>query len=188
MLAALRFRHDAGRRLNAHGQSLLHHHKTLPACHFTKPYPCLQVCKIHRQLPLGGVLVFLTGQREVEHLCRRLRQTFESRQARQHPTGAPPTGSKQPPAGIPPRTAAAAAAAAVAVQQPAAVSQAQRAAEGGGEGEAALQLQEGVDGGQAEIDGVYGEDAAEYAGELEGADFNDEDSEAEVSDRASVLV
>eukprot|EP00891_Asterochloris_glomerata_P009844 jgi/Astpho2/9844/gw1.00149.216.1_t len=90
-----------------------------------------KVCRIHRQLPLGGVLVFLTGQREVEHLCHRLRQTFESRQARRHPTGAPPTGSKQPPAGIPPRTAAAAAAAAVAVQQPAAVSQAQRAAEGG---------------------------------------------------------
>ncbi|KAA6424230.1 MAG: ATP-dependent RNA helicase kurz [Trebouxia sp. A1-2] len=35
-----------------------------------------KVCKIHRQLPLGGILVFLTGQREVELLCKRLRQAF----------------------------------------------------------------------------------------------------------------
>jgi len=30
------------------------------------------VCKIHRQLPPGDVLVFLTGRREVLHLCRKL--------------------------------------------------------------------------------------------------------------------
>lgn len=36
----------------------------------------LQVCKIHRQLPAGGVLVFLSGQREVQELVARLRQTF----------------------------------------------------------------------------------------------------------------
>ena len=35
-----------------------------------------KVAQIHRTLPPGGVLVFLTGQREVEHLCRRLRSTF----------------------------------------------------------------------------------------------------------------
>ena len=29
--------------------------------------------QIHERLPPGGVLVFVTGQREVEHLCRRLR-------------------------------------------------------------------------------------------------------------------
>ena len=165
----------------------LHVYDILPACRFSKPLHRLQVCKIHRQLPLGGILVFLTGQREVEHLCRRLRQTFEPRQAHQHPTGAPASGSKQPPAGTPSRTAAAAAAAAAAVHQSAAVSQVQQAAEGGDEGEAALQLQDGVDGGQAEVDGIYGEDAAETAGELEAADFNDDDSEAEVCDRASVV-
>ena len=47
----------------------------------------LQVCKIHRQLPTGGILVFLTGQREVEHLCKRLRQAFAPklvRPARSH--------------------------------------------------------------------------------------------------------
>ena len=33
-----------------------------------------KVCRVHRELPPGGVLVFLTGQREVEALCRRLRR------------------------------------------------------------------------------------------------------------------
>ena len=42
----------------------------------------LQVCKIHRQLPPGGILVFLTGQREVEHLCKRLRQALQPRAVR----------------------------------------------------------------------------------------------------------
>ena len=164
-------------------KSLLHCQDILPASHSPPPLHCLQVCKIHRQLPLGGILVFLTGQREVEHLCRRLRQTFEPSQARQHPTGAP-AGHRQPSAGTPPSTTAGAAAA---VQQSAAVSQAQQAAEGGDEGDAALQPQDGADGGQAAIDGIYGEDAAETAGELEGADFNDDDSEAEVGHRDAVL-
>ncbi|GBG66664.1 hypothetical protein CBR_g66799 [Chara braunii] len=35
-----------------------------------------KVCQIHRRLPPGGVLVFLTGQREVEWLCRKLRKSF----------------------------------------------------------------------------------------------------------------
>ncbi|KAG8456014.1 hypothetical protein GDO86_001992 [Hymenochirus boettgeri] len=35
-----------------------------------------KVCKIHRMLPPGGVLVFLTGQAEVHSLCRRLRKMF----------------------------------------------------------------------------------------------------------------
>lgn len=41
-----------------------------------------KVCKIHRQLPPGGILVFLTGQREVEHLCKRLRQAFAPKPVR----------------------------------------------------------------------------------------------------------
>ena len=40
----------------------------------------MQVSQIHKQLPPGGILVFVTGQREVEHLCDRLRASF-SRQA-----------------------------------------------------------------------------------------------------------
>ncbi len=35
-----------------------------------------KTCQIHRKLPHGGVLVFLTGQREVELLCSKLRETF----------------------------------------------------------------------------------------------------------------
>ena len=35
-----------------------------------------KVCKIHRSLPAGSILVFVTGQREIHTLCRKLRQTF----------------------------------------------------------------------------------------------------------------
>ncbi|NXU58755.1 DHX37 helicase, partial [Turnix velox] len=52
--------------------------------HFNKKTPlddysgeCFRkVCKIHRMLPPGGILVFLTGQLEVHSLCRRLRKAF----------------------------------------------------------------------------------------------------------------
>ncbi|VFQ78564.1 unnamed protein product [Cuscuta campestris] len=33
-----------------------------------------KVLSIHKRLPAGGILVFVTGQREVEFLCRKLRQ------------------------------------------------------------------------------------------------------------------
>ena len=42
-----------------------------------------KVCKIHRQLPDGGILVFLTGQQEVNALCRKLRQTFPGLRAKE---------------------------------------------------------------------------------------------------------
>lgn len=35
-----------------------------------------KVCKIHQRLPQGGILVFLTGQQEIEVLCRKLRAAF----------------------------------------------------------------------------------------------------------------
>ncbi|XP_037536203.1 probable ATP-dependent RNA helicase DHX37 [Nematolebias whitei] len=38
-----------------------------------------KACKIHRMLPPGGILVFLTGQAEVHSLCRRLRKAFPFR-------------------------------------------------------------------------------------------------------------
>ncbi|KAL2631648.1 hypothetical protein R1flu_016334 [Riccia fluitans] len=38
-----------------------------------------KVCAIHRKLPPGGVLVFVTGQREVEDLCKKLRKAFQPR-------------------------------------------------------------------------------------------------------------
>lgn len=36
----------------------------------------VQVCRIHRELPAGGILLFLTGQREVQVAVRRIRQAF----------------------------------------------------------------------------------------------------------------
>ncbi|XP_008572511.1 PREDICTED: probable ATP-dependent RNA helicase DHX37 isoform X1 [Galeopterus variegatus] len=55
--------------------------------HFNKRTPmedysgeCFRkVCKIHRMLPAGGILVFLTGQAEVHALCRRLKKAFPAR-------------------------------------------------------------------------------------------------------------
>lgn len=35
-----------------------------------------KVCKIHERLPEGGILVFLTGQQEVNVLCNKLRRTY----------------------------------------------------------------------------------------------------------------
>ncbi|XP_008334371.1 putative ATP-dependent RNA helicase DHX37 [Cynoglossus semilaevis] len=40
-----------------------------------------KTCKIHRMLPPGGILVFLTGQAEVHGLCRRLRKAFPFRRS-----------------------------------------------------------------------------------------------------------
>eukprot|EP01122_Echinamoeba_exundans_P008814 TRINITY_DN2999_c0_g1_i2.p1 TRINITY_DN2999_c0_g1~~TRINITY_DN2999_c0_g1_i2.p1 ORF type:complete len:1269 (-),score=258.86 TRINITY_DN2999_c0_g1_i2:1728-5534(-) len=41
-----------------------------------------KVVKIHTTLPAGGVLVFVTGQQEVEYLCNKLRSHFEQRMRR----------------------------------------------------------------------------------------------------------
>lgn len=38
-----------------------------------------KVCKVHTQLPEGGILVFVTGQREVNSLVRKLRKAFPFR-------------------------------------------------------------------------------------------------------------
>lgn len=35
-----------------------------------------QVCKVHRRLPAGGILVFLTGKREILHVVEKLRREF----------------------------------------------------------------------------------------------------------------
>ncbi|XP_070402298.1 probable ATP-dependent RNA helicase DHX37 isoform X2 [Nothobranchius furzeri] len=40
-----------------------------------------KICKIHRMLPPGGILAFLTGQAEVHSLCRRLRRAFPFRRS-----------------------------------------------------------------------------------------------------------
>ncbi|XP_051950841.1 probable ATP-dependent RNA helicase DHX37 [Xyrauchen texanus] len=43
-----------------------------------------KISKIHRMLPPGGILVFLTGQAEVHSVCRRLRKAFPHRPNREH--------------------------------------------------------------------------------------------------------
>lgn len=45
-----------------------------------------KTCQIHRRLPPGGILVFVTGQREVEYLCRKLKNCFRKRRRRGNPT------------------------------------------------------------------------------------------------------
>ncbi len=57
------------------------------------------MCKIHRQLPDGGILVFLTGQQEVNALCRKLRQTFPGMKKTQEP--APPEAKTEKIEGAP---------------------------------------------------------------------------------------
>ncbi|XP_067143914.1 probable ATP-dependent RNA helicase DHX37 [Centruroides vittatus] len=39
-----------------------------------------KVCRIHQELPEGGILVFVTGREEVHRLCRKLQKTFASPQ------------------------------------------------------------------------------------------------------------
>ena len=41
-----------------------------------------KICKIHRKLPQGGLLVFLTGKQEIVRMVRRLRRSFRSREER----------------------------------------------------------------------------------------------------------
>lgn len=40
----------------------------------------LKTCKIHTKLPEGGILVFVTGQVEVNYLVKKLRKTFPFKQ------------------------------------------------------------------------------------------------------------
>ncbi|KFM25550.1 putative ATP-dependent RNA helicase [Auxenochlorella protothecoides] len=51
-----------------------------------------KVAQIHRQLPPGGILVFLTGQAEVKQLCKQLETTFKAQRRNQPalPASAPP--------------------------------------------------------------------------------------------------
>ncbi|EWC45097.1 hypothetical protein DRE_06236 [Drechslerella stenobrocha 248] len=42
-----------------------------------------KVCKIHRKLPKGGILVFLTGKQDIHTLMQRLRRTFPLTDGRQ---------------------------------------------------------------------------------------------------------
>ncbi|KAK8788043.1 hypothetical protein V5799_022184 [Amblyomma americanum] len=52
----------------------IHFNKRTPDDYMQEAYR--KVCKIHQQLPEGGILVFVTGQQEVQSLCRKLRKRF----------------------------------------------------------------------------------------------------------------
>ena len=55
----------------------VHFNKRTPVDYLGEAYR--KVCKIHRQMSTGDILVFMTGQAEVHRLCRKLRKTFPSR-------------------------------------------------------------------------------------------------------------
>ncbi|KAF2710668.1 DEAH-box RNA helicase-like protein [Pleomassaria siparia CBS 279.74] len=46
-----------------------------------------KVCRGHRKLPQGGMLVFLTGQNEIAHLAKKLKETFASSQGHEAKVG-----------------------------------------------------------------------------------------------------
>ncbi|CAF4503188.1 unnamed protein product, partial [Rotaria sp. Silwood2] len=59
-----------------------HFNKHTPKNYINEVYK--KVCKIHRQLPSGGILVFLTGQQEVKTLCHQLRKKFPMQTQREN--------------------------------------------------------------------------------------------------------
>jgi ATP-dependent RNA helicase DHX37/DHR1 len=58
----------------------VHFNKRTPENYIDEAFK--KVCKIHRKLPPGGVLVFMTGQQEIETLCYRLRKKFPLNRAK----------------------------------------------------------------------------------------------------------
>lgn len=52
----------------------IHFNKKTPLDHVGEAYK--KVTKIHERLPQGGILVFLTGQNEINQLCKQLRKRY----------------------------------------------------------------------------------------------------------------
>ncbi|OBZ89764.1 putative ATP-dependent RNA helicase DHR1 [Choanephora cucurbitarum] len=52
----------------------IHFNKKTPMDHVAEAYK--KICKIHERLPTGGILVFLTGQNEINQLCKQLRKRY----------------------------------------------------------------------------------------------------------------
>lgn len=52
----------------------LHFSRKTTSDYVTEAYK--KVCKIHARLPVGGILVFLTGQAEIQQLCRKLESKY----------------------------------------------------------------------------------------------------------------
>lgn len=56
----------------------IHFNKRTPDDYLQEAYR--KVCKIHQQLPEGAILVFVTGQQEVQSLCHKLRKRYPAKQ------------------------------------------------------------------------------------------------------------
>ena len=54
----------------------IHFNKRTPDDYLTETFR--KICKVHRKLPSGGILVFVTGKQEVHTLCKKLQRTFPS--------------------------------------------------------------------------------------------------------------
>lgn len=52
----------------------IHFNKKTPEDHVNEAYK--KITKIHERLPTGGILVFLTGQNEINQLCKELRKRY----------------------------------------------------------------------------------------------------------------
>eukprot|EP01138_Halocafeteria_seosinensis_P014745 gb/GECG01015053.1/.p1 GENE.gb/GECG01015053.1/~~gb/GECG01015053.1/.p1 ORF type:complete len:1494 (+),score=233.91 gb/GECG01015053.1/:1-4482(+) len=46
-----------------------------------------KICKMHKQLPEGGILVFLTGQDEIEYLCKQLQKRLKRKKRKYNELG-----------------------------------------------------------------------------------------------------
>lgn len=55
----------------------IHYNKTTPDDYLEQAFK--KVVKIHRTLPGGGILVFLTGKKEILYLQKRLNMEFENK-------------------------------------------------------------------------------------------------------------
>ena len=53
----------------------IHYNKTTPHDYLEAAFK--KVCKIHQKLPQGGILVFLTGKKEILYLISRLKMEFK---------------------------------------------------------------------------------------------------------------
>ncbi|KAI8986924.1 P-loop containing nucleoside triphosphate hydrolase protein [Pilobolus umbonatus] len=62
----------------------IHFNKKTPLDHVNEAFK--KITKIHERLPTGGILVFLTGQNEINLLCKQLRKTYPA---------LPPSSSKK---------------------------------------------------------------------------------------------
>ncbi|ORZ36165.1 P-loop containing nucleoside triphosphate hydrolase protein [Catenaria anguillulae PL171] len=57
----------------------VHFNRRTPDNHILEAYK--KVCKIHKRLPPGGILVFMTGQNEIYDLVNRLKKKFPAKEA-----------------------------------------------------------------------------------------------------------